>query len=105
MALFLALKGKDRPSLLQQEPKSVGHGEVSQRLWEAVAESGAWLSPALLCPRHGCPAGCCLEPLPLLLPVQQLCPVLALCCLCKAGWGWRQGRAGVQGGEGCQRGD
>lgn len=56
----------------------MGHREASQHLREAVAESGAWLGPAPLCPRCGCLAGCCLEPLPRLLPVQQLCLVLPL---------------------------
>lgn len=74
----------------------MGHGEASQCPWEAMAESGAWLSPALLCPRRGCLGGRCLELLPQLLPVQQLCPVLPL----QGGTGLEQGcREGRDAGE------
>lgn len=76
----------------------MGHGEASQCPWEAMAESGARLSPAPLHPRRGCPGGRCLELLPQLLPVQQLCPVLPL----QGGTGLE---AGVPGGEGRRRGD
>lgn len=81
----------------------MGHKEASQHLREAVAESGAWLSPAPLCPRRGCPASYCLEPLPRLLPVQQLCPVLPL--QGGMGLGAGLGRGAGWGGEGCHRGD